>query len=97
MVAAELGWAVMSPLSICGLTPAPGRVHIVPIPGPQFTRTISVVAADERYAQVASQIAQIATRILRRAYLPDILRLAPWLQLNTDESVSALRLKATPR
>ncbi|WP_108659509.1 LysR family transcriptional regulator [Acuticoccus kandeliae] len=95
MVAADLGWAVMTPLSVFDLIPVLGRVQLVPVPGPQFRRTLSVVATDEQYAPVARQIGQIAGRILRRSYVPHMIRAAPWLQLDVSEARSMIRLQPT--
>ncbi|WP_216074001.1 LysR substrate-binding domain-containing protein, partial [Acinetobacter baumannii] len=43
MVAAGLGWAIMTPLSIFEMKPLLANVRLLPFPGPHFSRQLAIV------------------------------------------------------
>jgi DNA-binding transcriptional LysR family regulator len=79
MVAAGLGWAVMTPLSIFEMKPLLSRVRILPFPGPNFSRRLDLVTRIGEIDALAEQIVDTSRRIMRKRYLPEMLEAAPWL------------------
>jgi DNA-binding transcriptional LysR family regulator len=79
MVGAGLGWAVVTPLSIFEVKARLPKIRMLPIPGPGFSRHLDLVSRAGEIDVLAGRIAALSRRILRNRYLPEMLRLAPWL------------------
>lgn len=79
MVAADLGWAIMTPLSIFEMKPLLADVRLLPFPGPNFSRQLAIVVRRGEFGALVPQIAQASSAILRDLYLPEVLTSLPWL------------------
>ncbi len=79
MVEAGLGWSLLTPLSIFEVKARMPRIRTLPVPGPAFSRHLDLISRAGEIDVLAGRIAEVAQRILRNRYLPEILRLAPWL------------------
>lgn len=79
MVGAELGWAIVTPLSIFEVKARLPKVRTMPVTGAAFSRRLDLVSRAGEIDALAGRIAALSCRIIRRSYLPEILRLAPWL------------------
>jgi DNA-binding transcriptional LysR family regulator len=80
IVAAGLGWAIMTPLCLFNSSARQGAARATPFPGPPFSRKLHLVSREGELDRVAQRIARTSRRILRDRYLPGMLRLAPWLR-----------------
>ncbi len=80
MVEAGLGWSLLTPLSIFEVKARVPRVRTLPVPGPAFSRHLDLISRAGEIDALAGRIAEVSQRILRNRYLPEILRLAPWLE-----------------
>ncbi|GGE51851.1 LysR family transcriptional regulator [Agaricicola taiwanensis] len=79
MVAAGLGWAIATPLSILKARDKVNELRCEPLPGPQLFRTISLVSHDGEAAAIAERIRLPILRVLRERTLPELLALLPHL------------------
>jgi DNA-binding transcriptional LysR family regulator len=79
LVAEGLGWAIMTPLSIFGLTQPLSRVRILPFPGPAFSRRLDLFARRGEIDTISARITEVSRGILRQQYLPRVQKIAPWL------------------
>jgi len=84
MVAADHGWAIMTPLSIFEMAPVLDRVRCLPFPGPYFSRTVVVAVLLGENERLAEQIARISSKLLLEFHVPEILARLDWLQARTD-------------
>ncbi len=79
MVAAGLGWAITTPLCILQSASHMPGVRCVPVPGPSFSRSITVVARAGELGNVPRQICSFGIEAMRTIWLPRLAALAPWL------------------
>lgn len=79
MVQSGLGWAFVTPLSICEVKARLPKIRTLPVPGPAFARKLDLISRAGEIDVLAGRIAEISRNILRNHYLPEMLRLAPWL------------------
>lgn len=80
IVAAGLGWAIMTPLCLLNSIARLGPARPRPFPGPHFSRRIFLISRAGELDRVSSRIARLSRRILKEKYLPGMLRIAPWLR-----------------
>ena len=80
IVAAGLGWAVMTPLCLLNSVARQGAARAVPFPGPPFSRKLHLISRAGELDRVAQRMAHTSRRILKDRYLPGMLRIAPWLR-----------------
>jgi DNA-binding transcriptional LysR family regulator len=80
IVAAGLGWAVMTPLCLLNSSARLGAARPAPFPGPPFSRKLHLVSREGELDRVSQRMARISRRIIEESYLPGMLRLAPWLR-----------------
>jgi DNA-binding transcriptional LysR family regulator len=80
IVAAGLGWAVMTPLCLLNSVARQGAARAVPLPGPPFSRKLHLISRAGELDRVAQRMAHTSRRILKERYLPGMLRIAPWLR-----------------
>jgi DNA-binding transcriptional LysR family regulator len=92
MVAAELGWAIMTPLSIFEMTPVLSKVRLLPFPGPSFSRTIVIAVPPGENETIAEQIGRVSVKLLRDLYVPEILNALPWLAFDTAKDGKSIRI-----
>jgi DNA-binding transcriptional LysR family regulator len=79
IVAADVGWAITTPL--CYLQ---GRAHFAQVsalrlPGPSVNREIVLIARAGEYAELPRRVAESACRALQPLQMRDIRSLIPWL------------------
>jgi DNA-binding transcriptional LysR family regulator len=77
MVAADLGWAITSPLVLLQGRAHLDNVHVIPIKGPALTRTIYQISRAGEYAETAESFYQTSRRILDTAVFAEIRALLP--------------------
>jgi hypothetical protein len=81
IVAAGLGWAIMTPLCLFNcLAHQGGDARPAPFPGPQFSRTLHLVSREGELDRVSQRVARVARRSLKEYYLPGLLCMVPWLR-----------------
>jgi DNA-binding transcriptional LysR family regulator len=80
IVAAGLGWAVMTPLCLLNSIARQGAARAVPFPGAPFSRTLYLISREGELDRVCQRMARISRRILKERYLAGMLRIAPWLR-----------------
>jgi DNA-binding transcriptional LysR family regulator len=79
MVAAGVGWAITTPLCVLHGRPDPAAVRIERLPGPGFTRNLTMIAREGEYQQLIDRLATTARTALRESCLPAMRNLIPWL------------------
>jgi DNA-binding transcriptional LysR family regulator len=77
MVAADLGWAITSPLVLLQSRAYLKDVHVVPIKGPALTRTIYQISRAGEYEEMAEYFYQTSRRVLDTTVFPEIRTLLP--------------------
>jgi len=92
MVAAELGWAIMTPLSIFEMTPVLSKVKLLPFPGPSFSRTVAVAVPPGENETIAEQIGRVSVKLLQDLYVPEILDALPWLAFDKAKDGKSIRI-----
>jgi DNA-binding transcriptional LysR family regulator len=80
IVAAGLGWAIMTPLCLLNSIARLGLAQPRPLPGPSFSRKLYLISRVGELDRVSLQIARLSRRILKEKYLPGMLRISPWLR-----------------
>ncbi|MFC4419846.1 LysR family transcriptional regulator [Cupriavidus pampae] len=79
MVAADLGWAITSPLVLLQSRAYLNDVHVLPISGPALTRTVYQISRAGEYEETAEYFYQSSRRILENVLFPEIRALVPGL------------------
>ncbi|MDR5744753.1 LysR family transcriptional regulator [Caballeronia sp. LZ029] len=77
MVAADLGWAITTPLVLLQSRGYLKDVCVLPISGPPLTRTIYQVSRAGEYEETAEYFYQTSRRVLETAVFPEIKSLLP--------------------
>ncbi len=90
MVAAGLGWAVLTPLTVLQAANFGSRVTLLPFPGPSFSRTITLVAPRKKEAELPIRIANASRRVVRRLTAEGAFRMMPFanIRVSAEESVT---------
>lgn len=79
MVAAGLGWAIITPLCLMQARADPQEVVALPLPGAGLGREITLVSRQGEYGDLPGNIARVTTGIFAGQIRPQLARLAPWL------------------
>jgi DNA-binding transcriptional LysR family regulator len=79
IVAAGLSWAILTPLCLVNSISRLGTARALPFPGPKFSRKLSIISRAGELDKVAQRLAHVSRNILKEKYLPDMLRVGPWL------------------
>ena len=79
MVAAGIGWALITPLCLLQARAATQAVVPLPLPGPPFTRELTLVSREGEYGDLPQRIARDAAEIVRTTCQPQLRELGPWL------------------
>lgn len=79
MVAADIGWALITPLCLLQARADPAAVTPLPLPGAGFNRALTLVSRRGEYGELPRTIALSASEIFRTHWQPELARLAPWL------------------
>lgn len=77
MVAAGLGWALVTPLCLLKSANLAPRLKCVPLPGRPLRRELVLVARKEEGRVIAPLIRDASIELLREAILPELRRLVP--------------------
>jgi DNA-binding transcriptional LysR family regulator len=79
MVAADVGWAMITPLCLLQARADPAAVTPMPLPGAGFSRSLTLVSRRGEYGELPLTIATAADEIFRAEWEPKLKQLAPWL------------------
>jgi DNA-binding transcriptional LysR family regulator len=79
MVAANVGWAMITPLCLLQARADPAAVSVVPLPEPLLARELTLVSRAGEYGELPRTIAKASGDILRNEWVPRLGALAPWL------------------
>lgn len=79
MVASAQGWSVMTALGASSAQRFQNAVRLLPLPGPSFSRRLSVFALADAPAPLVSAIAAILRRMLHADAIAPMLARHPWL------------------
>lgn len=84
MVGAGVGWAITTPLCVLHGRPDLDAIRIERLPGPGFTRHLTMIARQGEYQDLIDRLATAARTALHESCMPSIRRSIPWLR---DEMV----------
>ena len=79
MVAAGIGWALITPLCLLQARASALAAAPLPLPGPVFGREITLVSRESEYGDLPQRIARDAGELFRLECRPQLASLAPWL------------------
>ena len=80
MVANNLGWSILTPLSsLLGRSFWP-KLVFEPLPGPAASREIYVIAREKELGDIPKKIAEAAIRSLNEMFTTDISPCCPWMK-----------------
>lgn len=79
MVAAGVGWALITPLCLMQARADPDAVVPLPLPGVGLEREVTLVSRPGEYGELPGSIARSTAEIVRSEGWPRLARLAPWL------------------
>ena len=79
MVAAGIGWALITPLCLLQARADPRFVIPRPLPGAALGRELTLVSRGGEYGDLPLVIALRAAEIFRSEWHPQLARIAPWL------------------
>jgi DNA-binding transcriptional LysR family regulator len=80
MVAAGIGWALLTPLCLLQARANWQGVAALPLPGPPLARELTLVARRGEYGDLPRTVAAAAVELFRREWQPQLAQLAPWLE-----------------
>lgn len=79
MVAAGVGWALTTPLCFLQGVAHAGAVRCIPLPGPGFTRRLTLVARQHELGELPERVTRTTIEVLREMCFPVLAQHAPWL------------------
>ncbi|MBI4183187.1 MAG: LysR family transcriptional regulator [Proteobacteria bacterium] len=79
MVGANLGWTIASPLCLMQARGHWDKVRVLPLPGPGFSRRLTVVAHKGEFGHLPEHVARVARDILEAQFVPALRGFLPWL------------------
>ena len=79
MVAADIGWALITPLCLLQARADPTAVTPMQLPGAGLNRALTLVSRRGEYGELPRTIAVSTAEIFRAQWLPKLEQLAPWL------------------
>ena len=80
LVGSGVGWAITTPLCLVGVRANMSRVRMIPFPGPQFTRSLTLLSRKRELGQLPGLIGRLAKGYLQDECLPQMLKDSPWLE-----------------
>ena len=80
MVAAGLGWAILTPVCVRKCLYSMPQLQLLPVPGPTFSRRVFLAARTNDLSPFTSQAADICRNVIEHTYLPGLKSLAPWME-----------------
>ncbi|HEV7264880.1 MAG TPA: LysR family transcriptional regulator [Falsiroseomonas sp.] len=91
MVAAGLGWAVVTPLAVLQAANLGPRVALLPFPGPGFSRSITLVAPRSSDAELPLQIADASRRVVQGLVAAGAFHAMPFAEIRIAAEEPAAR------
>ena len=79
MVAANVGWALITPLCLLQARADPAAVTVLPLPDAGFSRDLTLVSRPGEYGELPRTIARSSAKIFGAEWQPRLAHLAPWL------------------
>lgn len=79
MIAANLGWALMTPLCLLQGRSWLDQVAVLPLPGPGLARTLHQVSRQDEFEEMADMFWQISRKALETEIFPQVSAHLPWL------------------
>ena len=79
MVAADIGWALITPLCLLQARADPTAATPMQLPGAGLNRALTLVSRRGEYGELPRTIAVSTAEIFRAQWLPKLEQLAPWL------------------
>ncbi|MBA3504357.1 MAG: hypothetical protein H0T80_01075 [Betaproteobacteria bacterium] len=79
MVAAEIGWALITPLCLLQARADPAAVTPMSLPGAGFTRSLTLVSRSGEHGELPRTIAAAAVEIFNAQWKPKLEQWALWL------------------
>jgi DNA-binding transcriptional LysR family regulator len=79
MVAANVGWALITPLCLLQARADPASVKVMPLPDGGLSRDLTLLSRPGEYGELPRTIARSSGDIFRAEWAPRLARLAPWL------------------
>ena len=79
MVAAGVGWAITTPLTLAQAPGSLSSIVPIPLPGPELARSLFMVHRPGEFTGLPQRVASRCERILRSEIASKLERLAPWL------------------
>lgn len=95
MVAGDVGIAITTPLCLLQGAVHVGALAIQPLPGPGFSRELTLIVRRGELAGLAPRIAEATRGMLRRHTLPQLIAMVPWLADSAPDMI--LASESTPR
>lgn len=86
MVAAGVGWAILTPVCVRKCLHSLSQLRLLPIPGQTFSRRIYFAARKNELSPFTSQAADICRSVIADAYLPGLQSIAPWMSDSIEMS-----------
>lgn len=80
MVAADVGWAITTPLCVLHGRPDLDAIRFERLPGPGLARHLTLIARQGEYQELTDRLATAARQTLRDTCLPAMRRAIPWLR-----------------
>lgn len=80
MAAADLGWTITTPLCLLQGRAYMAHVGVLPLPGPQISRTIYQLSREGEYEEMAENCFQVSRHVLETDIFPEVRSLIPWLR-----------------
>lgn len=80
MVAAGLGWAIMTPLCVLQGRAYLPQLAILPLPGVPLSRTIHQLSREGEYEEMAENVFQASREVLESEIFPLVRGYIPWLR-----------------
>ena len=91
MVATGMGVAITTPLCLLQGIAHVGRVSVLPLPGPGFSRDLLLVTRRGDLSALAPHIAEVARSTIVEQAMPRIRTLVPWFTVNAAAPSSDLQ------
>ncbi len=79
MVAGGIGWALTTPLCLLQSTSHLSGLRCLPLPPPNFSRSITVIARGGELGNIPERVAGMSISAMREVCLPRIAAIAPWM------------------
>ena len=79
LVARGAGWTITRALAVIQNPEVASSVSVLPLPPPQLSRPLYLVARADESQRLISRVAEVSETIFEKEIRPKILEIAPWL------------------